>query len=86
MTSKIKLKVLLSTLMLALQYEYLLIVFNMPEHGHSNGVFKKQQFLHSQKLRTVVGQKYHPEWYFLTHPAQTMPGFKNQLMFPDVTV
>jgi hypothetical protein len=48
----------------------ILIVFNMPERGHSKGVFKKQQFLHSQKLRTVVGQKYHPEWYFLTHPAR----------------
>jgi hypothetical protein len=48
----------------------ILIVFNVPERGHSNGVFEKQQFLHSQKLRTVVGQKYHPEWYFLTRPAQ----------------
>ncbi len=50
----------------------ILIVFNTPERGHSNGVFKKQQFLHSQKLRTVVGQKYHPEWYFLTRPARTI--------------
>ncbi len=50
----------------------ILIVFNTPERGHSNGVFKKQQFLHSEKLRTVVRQKYHPEWYFLTSPAQTI--------------
>jgi hypothetical protein len=50
----------------------ILIVFNVPERGHSNGVFEKQQFLQSQKLRTVVGQKYHPEWYFLTRPAQTI--------------
>ena len=50
----------------------ILIVFNMPERGHSNGVFEKQPFLHSQKLRTVVGQKYHPEWYFLTRPARTI--------------
>ncbi len=49
----------------------ILIMFNTPERGHSNGVFKKQQFLHSQKLHTVVGQKYHPEWYFLTRPART---------------
>ncbi len=49
----------------------ILIVFNTPERGHSNGVFEKQQFLHSQKLHTVVGQKYHPEWYFLMRPAQT---------------
>ncbi len=48
----------------------ILIVFNTPEHGHSNGVFEKHQFLHSQKLRTVVGQKYRPEWYFLTRPAR----------------
>jgi hypothetical protein len=48
----------------------ILIVFNTPECGHSNGVFEKQQYLHSQKLRTVVGQKYHPEWYFLMRPAQ----------------
>jgi hypothetical protein len=50
----------------------ILMVFNMPERGHSNGVFNKQQFLHSQKLRTVVGQKYHPEWYFLTRPARAI--------------
>ena len=44
----------------------ILIVFNTPERGHSNGVFEKQQFLHSQKLRTVVGQKYHhPGWVVL---------------------
>jgi hypothetical protein len=51
----------------------ILILFNAPERGLSNGVFKKQQCLHSQKLRTVVGQKYHPEWYFLTRPARTIP-------------
>jgi hypothetical protein len=39
----------------------ILILFNAPERGHSNGVFEKQQCLHSQKLCTVVGQKYHPE-------------------------
>jgi hypothetical protein len=33
---------------------------------------KSRKFLHSQKLRTVVGQKYHPEWYFLTRPTQTI--------------
>jgi hypothetical protein len=50
MTSKIKLKVLLSTFMFALQYEMrkvkmataILIVFNTPERGHSNGVFEKK--------------------------------------------
>jgi hypothetical protein len=47
----------------------IMILFNVPERGHSNGVFEKQQCLHNQKLRTVVGQKYHPEWYFLTRPA-----------------
>ncbi len=52
----------------------ILIVINTPERGHSNGVFEKQQFLHSQKLRTVVGQKYHPEWYFLPHPTRTYNG------------
>ncbi len=45
----------------------ILIVFKTPECGHFNGVFEKQQFLHSQKLRTVVGQKYHPEWYSGLH-------------------
>jgi hypothetical protein len=50
----------------------ILILFNMPERGHSNGVFEKQLCLHSQKLHTEVGQKYHPEWYFLTRPAQTV--------------
>jgi hypothetical protein len=59
----------------------ILIVFNAPEPGHSNGDFKKQQFLHSQKLRTVVGQKYHPEWYFLMHPAQTI--FLSMLPLPN---
>jgi hypothetical protein len=49
----------------------ILILFNAPERGHSNSVFQKQQCLHSQKLRTVLGQKYHPEWYFLTRPTQT---------------
>ncbi len=49
----------------------ILILFNAPECEHSNGVFEKQQCLHNQKLRTVVGQKYHPEWYFLTRPTQT---------------
>jgi hypothetical protein len=48
----------------------ILILFNKPEGGHSNGVFEKQQCLHSQKLCTKVGQKYHPEWYFLTRPAR----------------
>jgi hypothetical protein len=47
-------------------------VFNTPERGHSNSVFEKQHFLHSQKLRSVVGQKYHPEWYFLTRPTRTI--------------
>jgi hypothetical protein len=49
----------------------ILILFNTPERGHSSSVFEKQQCLHNQKLRTVVGQKYHPEWYFLTRPART---------------
>jgi hypothetical protein len=48
------------------------ILFNAPERGHSNGVFEKLQSLHSQKIRKVVGQKYHPEWYFLMRPAQTI--------------
>ncbi len=81
MTLKIKLKVLLSTLMLALQCmsirkvkmaTAILILFKAPERGHSNVVFEKQQCLHNQKLRTVVGQKYHPEWYFLMRPARTI--------------
>ncbi len=50
----------------------ILILFNAPERGCSNGVFEKQQCLHNQKLLTVVGQKYHPEWYFLTCPARTI--------------
>jgi hypothetical protein len=47
-----------------------MILFNVTERGHSNIVFEKQQCLHNQKLRMVEGQKYHPEWYFLTRPAQ----------------
>jgi hypothetical protein len=50
----------------------ILILFNAPECGHSNGVFNKQQCLHSQKLHTKVCQKYHPEWYILTCLAQTI--------------
>jgi hypothetical protein len=48
----------------------ILMLFNAPEREHSNGVFKKQQCLHSQKLCTEVGQKYHPESFFLTRPAR----------------
>ncbi len=59
-------------------------MFNMPERGHSNGVFEKQQFLHSQKLHTVVGQNYHPEWYFLTHPTRTI-GLKNAITL-DISI
>ncbi len=31
--------------------------------------------MHSQKLRTCLGQKYHLEWYFLMRPAQTIKCF-----------
>ena len=63
----------------------MLILFNPSKRGISIGVFITPQFLHSQKLYTCLGQKYHLEWYFLMRPAQTMPGVKNRLMFQDVT-
>jgi hypothetical protein len=58
----------------------ILILFNTPERGYSNGVFEKQQCLHSQKLHTEVGQKYHPEWYFLTRHARAI----TLIFFADV--
>jgi hypothetical protein len=61
----------------------ILILFKAPECGHSNGVFEKQQCLHNQKLRTVVGQKYHPEWYFLMRPAQTIHKNLIELLYYD---
>ena len=50
----------------------MLILFNRSKRGISIGVFKTPQFLHSQKLCTCLGQKYHLEWYFLMRPAQTL--------------
>ena len=38
---------------------------------NSDSVLKTQQNLHSQKLRTIVVQKYHLRWKFLTRPART---------------
>ena len=50
----------------------MLILFNPSKRGISIGVFKTPQFLHSQKLCTCLGQKYHLEWYFLMRPARTI--------------
>jgi hypothetical protein len=50
----------------------MLILFNASLRGLSIGVFKKPQFLCSQKLCTCLGQQYHLEWYFLMCPAQTI--------------
>ena len=50
----------------------MLILFNPSKRGISIGVFITPQFLHSQKLCTCLGQKYHLEWYFLMRPAQTI--------------
>jgi hypothetical protein len=62
----------------------ILILFNAPERGHCNGIFEKQQCLHSQKLRIVVGKKYHPEWYFLTRPARTMANLMHMIcLYPN---
>jgi hypothetical protein len=43
--------------------------FKPTKCGNSNSVLKKQQSLHSQKLRTIVVQKYHLRSWFLTCPA-----------------
>ena len=50
----------------------MLILFNPSKRGISIGVFITPQFLHSQKLCTCLGQKYHLEWYFLMRPTQTI--------------
>ncbi len=50
----------------------ILILLNADKRGHSNDMLKKPQNLHSQKLRTVVGQKYHPGWFFWPRPIRTI--------------
>ncbi len=50
----------------------ILILSNADKRGHSSDMLKKPQNLHSQKLRTVVGQKYHPGWYFWPRPVQSI--------------
>jgi hypothetical protein len=50
----------------------MLILFNAPKPGNLIDMLQKPWNWHSQKLCTVLGQKYHLEWYFLTRPIRTI--------------
>jgi hypothetical protein len=43
-----------------------------PENNFPSVFSKRHNILHSQKLCTCLGQKYHLEWYFLMRPARTI--------------
>jgi hypothetical protein len=48
------------------------ILLNSAKHGNLIDVPKTLQKLHSQKLRTVIGQQYHLECCFSARTAQTI--------------
>ena len=55
----------------------ILILLYSAKRGNLIDVLKMPQKLHSQMLRTVIGQKQHLEWYLLTHPARTIEEIGN---------